>query len=388
MAKDITVGIDIGSSSIRVVVTKRDRGDAVPSIIGTGVAPSAGIRHGYIINHEEAVASISRALDIAARKSQTKIRSAYIAIGGISLESSIETGSTIISRADGEITALDIEKAIEGSKNNIEGGANKHILHHVPIKFKLDGKDVLGKAIGLKGVKLEVKTFFVTCLKQHYKDIIAAVEDAGVEVTDIVATPLAASIVTLSKRQKTAGCVLVNIGGETVSMVVFENDLPVLLHVFPIGGTDITNDIALGLKVSIDDAEQIKLGRDMASYSRKKLDDIIEARLTDIFEIVDNDLKKIGRSGLLPAGIIITGGGSLLPNIEEMAKTSLRIPSKITSADILQNSKGKIADGSWAVSYGLTLIPDIEQGQGMHKESRLVESISSNIMGWLRQFLP
>jgi cell division protein FtsA len=123
-------------------------------------------------------------------------------------------------------------------------------------------------------------------------------------------------------------CILANIGAETVSIVVFENNIPISLEVFPIGSVDITHDIALGLKIPLDDAERIKLGSDTGvSVSRKKLEEIIDARLSDIFELIENHLKKIGRNGLLPAGIIMIGGGSGTPNIEEVAKATLKLPT-------------------------------------------------------------
>ena len=142
-----------------------------------------------------------------------------------------------------------------------------------------------------------------------------------------MASPLAGSLVMLSKAQKRAGCVLANIGAETVSIVVFENNTPVSLKVFPIGSSDITNDIALGLKIPLEEAEKIKRGgMSDAAYSKRKLDEIISSRLTDIFELIDAHLKKHNRDGLLPAGIIITGGGSSITSVQDLARAALRLP--------------------------------------------------------------
>ncbi len=361
MARSITVGIDIGTQSTRVLVGEYGGGggkrDIAPSIIGMGLSESRGMRHGYVNNKAEAGKSIRKALAEAERSSKIKIRRAFVSVGGLSLDSIVASGSAIVSKGDGEVTELDIKKAIAESEESLGTLQNRHILHSVPVKWKLDGKEVWGRPAGMKGLKLEVKTLFVTCLEQHVNDLIEVIEDAGVDVIDVVAAPIAASLVSLNKRQKTAGCVLVNIGAETASMVVFENDTPTFLHVFRVGGTDITNDIALGLKIPIEEAEEIKLGSLRASnYPRKKLDEIIEARLSDIFELVENYLKKIGRSGLLPAGIILTGGSAQLSVIEKLAKETLRLPSKIVTHDLEQNSKGKIKDASWAVAYGLLML--------------------------------
>ncbi|MEK7581771.1 MAG: cell division protein FtsA [Patescibacteria group bacterium] len=355
--RSITVGIDIGTHSSRVIVGEYNNGEHLPNVIGMGVAESRGLRHGYVINKEEAEKSIRKALSEAEHTSKIKIRRAFASVGGLSLDSITGTGGAVISKANGEVTELDTKKAVAESEKSLGVFQNRRILHTIPVKWKLDGKEVLGRPVGMSGVKLEVKTIFITCLEQHLNDLVEVIEEAGVEVIDIVAAPIAASLVTLNKRQKIAGSVLVNIGAETVSMVVFENDTPTFLRVFPIGGIDITNDIALGLKIPIEEAEEIKLGGSLATnYSRRKLDEIIEARLTDIFELVENYLKKIGRSGLLPAGIVLTGGGAQLNLIEEMAKETLKLPARVTTPDLFQNSRGKIKDSSWAVAYGLLLL--------------------------------
>jgi cell division protein FtsA len=242
--------------------------------------------------------------------------------------------------------------------------------------------------LGLKSQKLEVRMLFVACLEPHIADLMQAVDEAGIEVEDVMASPIAASFVTLSKPSKMAGCVLCNIGAETMSVVVFENNIPVSLEVFPIGSNDITNDIALGLKIPLEEAENIKLGSiGPNSFPKKKLDEIVRARLDDMFELVENHLKKIGRSGLLPAGIFITGGGGGISMIEDFAKTSLKLPSRIAALP-LGDQKGKIKDSTWAVAYGLCML-------GFSKEDKKELGLSGRfgqtgkkIFGWMKQFLP
>ncbi len=207
----------------------------------------------------------------------------------------------------------------------------------------------------MKGIKLEVRVLFITCMAQHIDDLVDAVTEAGIEVLDVVPSPLAAGAVALTDRQKSVGVVLVNIGAETVSIVIFENGHAISLHVFKIGSTDITNDIALGLKVPLDEAEGIKIGSVLGNYPKKKLDEIIEARLSDIFELIDTHLKKIKRSELLPAGVIITGGGSQIALIEEMAKSFLKLPARVGVAELFSTAKTKIRDSSWFVATGLCL---------------------------------
>ena len=174
------------------------------------------------------------------------------------MDSLVSNGSAMISRGDSEITDMDIDKAIESSEKNIphQEITNKKIIHTIPLSYKIDGKTVLGRPIGMKGIKFEVSTLFVTCLDQHFQDLVQAVEESGIEVEDVVAAPIAASLVAISRAQKIAGVVLANIGSETVSIIVYDNNIPISIKIFPIGSTHITNDIALGLKIPLEEAEK------------------------------------------------------------------------------------------------------------------------------------
>lgn len=393
MARKISVGIDIGTYQVKVVVSEQTSAndDVLPRVIGTGFAESKGLRHGYIINSSDVTKSLRSALAQAEKTSGIKIKKAFLSVGGIGLSAIVGQGTVIISRGDSEIDQLDVEKVIEVAEKELPQAVtlNKKIIHTVPLQFKLDGKIIFGKPTGMKGVKFETKVLFIACLERHLHDLIDAVEDAGVEVIDVMASPLAASLVTLSKTQKIAGCVLANIGAETLSIVVFENNVPVSLEVFPMGSTDITNDIALGFKIPIDDAEHLKLGGlSTMSFPKKKLDEIVEARLTDMFELIEAHLKKIGRHGLLPAGVIITGGGGMIGPIEELAKHSLDLPSKVASFEIGDSQKSPFKDSSWSVAYGLTIF-------GIHNDDNTTVSLSkvakhtkSAVTNFIKKFLP
>ncbi len=390
MSSNITAGIDVGTYEVRVVIAEHGDKNNLTAILGTGRAESKGLRHGYIINMADVTKSVNLAKRQAEKASGIKIRKAFISIGGIGLSSVKSQGSTIVTKADQEITGADVEQAISAAEEAIPNSLiqNRKIIYSIPTLWKIDGKPVLGRVLGMKGVKLETKTLFISCIEPHLDDLVEAVEETGVEVVDVVASPIAASFVTLSKSQKIAGCVLANIGAETVSIVVFENNIPISLEVFPIGGSDITNDIALGLKISMEEAESIKLGGITAtSYSRKKLEEIISARLGDIFELIEVHLKKIGKSGILPAGIIMTGGSSSLGLIEDLARSYLRLPSRIASLHI-GSDKFQIKDSSWSVAYGLCIIssiPDEEERLGLKRYSK---NVFKTIWQTLKKFLP
>lgn len=354
MTSEFSVGIDIGTYQIKVMVAEgKPKSKELPKVLGTGFTESRGLRHGYIINQPDVTRSIVQAIAQAERASGQKIKRATISIGGVGLGSVISSGTVMITRADSEVSAQDIESVIEQARKEIPPAQilNRTVLHTMPIAYRLDGRSVPGnRPIGLKGSKLEVRTLFVTSLEQHYKDLIASVEEANVEVIDAVAAPIAASSVTLTKTQKIAGVVLVNIGAETVSLVVYEEGIPISLETFPIGSTDITNDIALGLKIPLEEAEDLKRGNiTLGTYPKKKLDEIVTARLSDIFDLVESHLKKLGKNGLLPAGIVLTGGGSGITTIEDLAKGTLNLPSRIATLGV----RGSIKDSFWSVAYGL-----------------------------------
>ncbi len=355
----IATGIDIGTYQVKLVVVEEvvDPRTKVRGrrIIGTGLAESKGLRQGYIVNTEEVAASIKEAKAQAESLARIPIRTGFLAVGGISLDEARAAGEAIISRADQEITALDLDKAAKAAREAAAPGfVNRHVLHSIPLEYRIDGSKVLGDPLGMKGVRLEVDYLFVTCLSQHSDMLAAAVEDADIEIIDHMASPLAGSYVLLSGEQKMKGCVLANIGAETVSVVVYDEGIPVSVKVFPVGSSHITDDIALGFRISLEEAERVKLGKlGGAMYSRKKVDDVIAARLTTLFTLIDKHLKSLGRRGPLPAGIIISGGGAGIGSVSDIAKSSLKLPARL--AEFRIGPDAKIRDATWAVAYGLAL---------------------------------
>jgi len=385
----IIVGIDIGSHSTRVAVVSFDKEIGNFQLLGTGSSASDGMRLGYIRNTDRVSESIKKAVRAAEVSSGIKIRQAVVSIGGISLNSVISTGSVIISKADQEITEFDVKKAVLNSQENLEI-PNKKIIHVVPISYKLDGKEIYGHPEGMKGIRLEVKVLYITCLKQNLEDLVTAFGLAGIDILDIIPSPLASSMILLNNKQKAAGCALLDIGAETVSLAVFENNLLLSLQVFSIGSLDITKDVALGLRINLEEAESVKMGSVIGGdFSKKKIDEIIEARLTDIFELVENHLKRIKRNELLPAGVIITGGGSHISNIEEIAKRELKLPARVGPSDPSINNKLKIRDGSWYTTFGLTLyLNDKNIKEKDSEENDIFKKIKSSFKSVLSQLLP
>lgn len=380
-----TCGIDVGTNYTKIVVTGFDKKRNESVILATGISETKGMRLGYVVNTDQVAESIKKALKQVENTLGYKVRKAYVSVGGISLGSTVSSGSSIISKADQEITSLDVSKAIANSEENLDI-VNKKIIHSIPLSYKLDGKEVYVRPEGLKGIKLEVKTLFVTLLKQNLEDIITAFGLAKIDIEEIVASPLVTGNIILNSKQKIAGCVLADIGAETLSTVVFENSLPVSVSVSPIGGMDITKDIALGLKISLEEAESIKMGNVIGGdYSKKKVDEIIEARLDDMFELVENSLKRLKRNELLPAGIILTGGGSGINEIENIAREQLKLPAKVGPSDYAMNNKFKVKDNSWYTALTLALYASDENyiDQSFKSNFKEVKSFFKDIFSQL-----
>ena len=394
----IVTGIDIGTYTVRVVIAEWAENMTMPRIIGTGMSESRGLRHGYILNIADTSRSIQSAVAKAEKTAGIKVRRAFISAGGVGLDGITSIGNAMITRADGEVTDLDIKKAIESAESECKELQNKKIINAIPISYRLDGKEVLGKPQRLKGIKLETTVLLITALSAHINDTILAVEQAGIEVEDVCPSPLAAGYVSITRQQKMAGCVLANIGAETCSIVVFENNLPVSLKVFPIGSTNITNDIALGLKVSLDEAENLKLGKSSDTrFPKKRIDDIVQARLADIFKLIELHLKQMGRNELLPAGVIITGGGSGIPFIADLAKNALHLPSRIGYPSFgADPQKPNIEAGiktemvnvpAWTVAYGLCIL-GFSSEKSQPEGGSLVTKTTTTVLDFFKQFLP
>ncbi|HEY4476405.1 MAG TPA: cell division protein FtsA [Candidatus Paceibacterota bacterium] len=388
MGRTIVTGLDVGTTSVRVAVCEIIKGARHPKVLALVKAESRGLRRGYVINQEEASQAIRLALGEAARQSQTKIKNVFLGLGGVTLESRIGNSQIVVSRADAEITDNDINRAIELAEAELADMANNRVIHTIPIYFKLDGKKIPGRPEGMRGAKLEVRALFIVCLEQHLNSLVRAVEVAGVSVNDLVASPIAAALTALSTQQKTVGCVLANIGSQTTSLAVFEDGIPASLQILPIGSMDITNDIALGLRVPLDEAERLKINGDQLLTFRKKLDEIIEARLSDMFDLIEVHLKKIGRNGLLPAGVIITGGGGNIENIAALAKEELRLPARVFTPMGENQGRPALRDSNWIVAYGLCLFGlggDYVEDSAV---SQLLGRTKKTFLHWLKELWP
>lgn len=354
MARQIYTGIDIGTYHVKVVIASPAENPDLPlQIIGTGTASSRGMRHGYIVDVKEAARAVREALDRASNAAKIKVTSARIALGGVGLDEIRSAGEVSLTASGGIVDDAAIERVLRESEKRASSKLiNRNVLHSIPVEYRVDGEQVFGKPQGLQGTKLAATTLLITMLAQHQDDIVEAVEAAGVEVEGVMAAPLAASLVTLTKAQKTAGVVLANIGHETLSVAVFENDTPISIKVFPRGSGSITETLALTFQIPLPEAESLKRGGVTGSeIPEKKMYTVVAAELKEMYTLVNAHLKSINRHRLLPAGIVITGGGSGLASAADIARTILKLPSQLGQIGHLPRSSS--IDATWAVAYGL-----------------------------------
>ncbi len=359
MKKKVTCAIDIGTSTIRAIaVEKSDLGFS--RVVAIGKAPSYGIRHGQIIEPKIASEAIGNALNELFHTLGEKPKKIILGIGGNTVRAEIGSGTTSITKADEEITKRDIANVMTLAEQTLDT-KNKWILDATPISFKVDNADIEGTPLRIKGSELSVRALFVTASYKHIEDLVTLIEEKGLKVDSIIPTGIALADMILTEQQKYVGSLVLDIGSETTTAVVFENGNPVGIVCFPIGSNNITKDLALGLRIPLEDAEALKIGAPGAPVpTKRKYDEIVGARLKDIFETIDSYLKKIKRSGLLPAGVFLSGGGSRLPNIVDVARDNLRLPAKLA---IIPSKEGKtpLKDTLWYGVYALATTSRVQK---------------------------
>jgi cell division protein FtsA len=414
MAKEtIIVGLDVGTCYIRTVVAKARADQVKPQIIGVGQVPSFGLRRGVVVDVEEVVKNISQSIQEAERSSGLSIESAYISLGGNHITTKVSKGVVAVSRADSEVSQEDVERAINAA-STISISQNREILHVIPRNFLVDNQGGIKDPVGMSGVRLEVDALIIEGATPFVKNLTKCIAEAGLEVEGLVLAPLAASRAALTKRQKELGVLVLDLGGGTAGLTVFEEGDIIHSCILPIGSSHITNDIAIGLRSSIDLAEKVKLeyGSALASEINKKdiidlsklgleekgtiprieVAEIIEARLSEIFELVNKELKKIDRQGLLPAGVVLLGGGAKMPGLVDLAKEELKLPAQVGFPLELEGIVDEVDDPAFATAVGLVLWGMDKRvkagGRGISFPELSVGSTVSKLKGWLRGFLP
>ncbi len=350
MTKEIVTGLDIGGTKVCAVVGHIVPEKNVVEVIGYGCVPSHGLRKGVVVDIEETVSAISATLEEAERMAGVPVDNAFIGVDSASIQSQNSKGVIAVAKSDGEISQDDVARVIEAARA-VSVPANREILHVIPRSYKVDDQDGVHDPIGMTGVRLEVEAHVITASTPSIKNLTKCVYQAGLDIDELILGVLASSKAVLSKDQKEIGVVVVDIGYGTTGVALYEEGNVLHSTVLPIGSLHVTNDIAIGLRTSIEVAEKVKINEgcaipslipereriDLKNYgvvdgmfiSKREVAEIIEARMLEIFGMVNDELRKVGRDGMLPAGVVVTGGGSKLAGVIDLAKESLRLPAQM-----------------------------------------------------------
>lgn len=418
MAREhLVVGLDVGTQFVRTVIGQiLDDGSetsiSTPSVVGIGIAPSGGMRRAGVVDVDEMVKAISASIEEAERISGIPINDAYVNISGGHIEAENSRGVVAVSRADSEIGREDAERAVEAAKA-VAVPPNKEIIHVVPREYVVDGQEGIKDPVGMNGIRLEVEAHVVAAATPSIKNLTKCVYQSGIDVSDLVLSGLAVGSGVLSKRQRELGVAVLDIGAGVSDLAVYEEGDVLHSAVIPIGGSHITNDVAIGLRTDTDIAERVKLEYghavpkeikdkeeiDLGALShgeshkvaRRLVAEIIEARVLEILSLVRKELRKIDRDGKLPAGIVLTGGGAKLPGLIDATKDYLGLATQVGFPSELAGMIDKVDDPSFATSIGLVMWGfehgDASRTKGMFRNlpgAVYVDKVKSVI----KQFLP
>lgn len=381
MRENLIAGLDIGSAETRLVVGQRVMTEAGPKVqvIGAVSVPSEGVNKGIINSIEDTTACISAVLEKTERLLGAPVANVWVGINGPNLRCQTSRGVVAVSRSDSEINQEDVQRVVDAAQA-LAVPPNYEILHVIPSKFTVDNQEDIKNPVGMTGIRLEVAALIIQNLSSQIKNLTKAIYHTGLNIDDLVFSPLAASQIVVSSKQKELGTAVVNIGAATTSLAVFEEGELLHAAVLPIGSAHITSDIAIGLRCPINLAERIKikygsakadqfskkdeidisdivaeenLTDEITVISRRYVSEIIEARVEEIFERVDAELKKIDRSGMLPAGVCLIGGGAKLADIVDVAKRKLRLPAALGSNRSVATVVDKVNDLEYLTALGL-----------------------------------
>lgn len=409
----IITGLDIGSKMIRVAVGQHGGENNDLQIIGATEHPSNGIVNGNILNIEDVVSSISSTLEKIERIVGIPIEKAVVGISGPRIKSINSQGVVAVSKADGEVKDEDVNRVIEAAQA-VATPSNYEILHVIPRSYKVDNQEDVKDPIGMNGVRLEVNAQIVMALSSQIKTITKCIYRTGVDVQDLVLSILADSASVLNKEQKELGVVLVNIGASTTGVAVFEEGDLLHTAILPIGSSHITNDLAIGLRTSIKTAECVKLEHatcivdnvrkrediDLSTIdateekrtlvSKLEIAKITQARVEEIFDMVSKELKEVDRFGMLPAGVVLTGGGAKLKGLVEQAKEQLKLPAFLAKPIKINTVVDKVYDLTYSNVLGLVLWGYRNKSKSHWSLHNVfsVSGVTSKIKGLFKSLMP
>lgn len=426
MAKDkVICGIDLGSSKVSTLIASMDEEGKV-NLIGVSATPSKGVKKGQVVDIDEAVESITESVEAAERMAGYSISSAYVSLSGPQIESVNQHAVVAVSEPEGEIKESDVLRVNEAARA-IPLATSREVLHVIPRTFTVDGQEGIRDPIGMTGVRLETETHIITGSSTSMRNLVKCVSQVGIDVSELVFGGIASSMSVLTDTEKELGVILVDIGGETTDVVIFVDGSVAYSSVVPVGARHITSDLAVGLRVSLESAEKIKLSlskqpkpsvsveegdehkkkveenldvkelgisEDIQKISRKAVvDGIMKPRLQEIFKLVGKEIKKSGFGTTTPSGLVICGGGAMTLGVVEQARYVLGFPARIGKISGLGGLFEEIDSPQFAAAAGLILYGSSQGGRGeiripvLSKGLPLKGTVQKGI-NWIKSLLP
>lgn len=399
------VGLDIGTKKIAAIIGEITRENKV-EIIGIGTSESRGLRKGVVVNLDSTVDSIKKAQEEAELMAGVEIDSAFVGISGAHIKSFNSRGVIAVSGKNREISHEDIKRVIEQSKA-LSIPPDREIIHIIPQEYVVDDQDGIKDPLGMSGIKLEVNVHIVTSATTSVQNLRTCVARAGIEIEQVVLNQIASSTSTLTHDEMELGVGMIDIGGGTTEIAIFERGSLWYTSIIPIGGDNFTNDIAVGLRTPIPEAEKIKKkfgcassplldeqetievpsvgrGKKARVLSRQLLADIIQPRAEEIFRLVDNDIKRMGYEKSLNSGIVLTGGTALLEGLEEVAEEIFDLPVRRGDPAGAGGLADRVGTPDYATSVGLILYGYSQwKEKGLSKDRK--KSLWAKIKDWLKE---
>ena len=399
------VGIDVGTKNVRCVIGYIDADGDAPKIVGVGTAPNSGMRKGTVTNLAGPAEAIDTALGAAERMSGHQVKTAVLSVNGSHLTSTKADGMITVGTTDNEVTPEDIVR-LEDMATTGKVAQNREILEIVAHSYRLDGQDNIKDPIGMTGTRLEIKANVVSGLLPHITNLQKLAEMAKVEVSSVVPAVLASAQAVLTENQRENGVAVLDIGAATTGVAVFEEGDLQYLSVIPLGGQNVTNDLAIGLRTDPEIAESVKLaharfgGKKLGkvetkhekktySFEQSEIDEIVGARYEEIFEVVAKELKKAGRAGKLPSGAVLTGGGANTKGLVDFTKEQLGVAARLGKPSEYGGASNEIKGPEFSAAAGLMLIDaasDVSYAKSPQNAKKAAEKAGGFLRGIFAKF--
>jgi cell division protein FtsA len=406
----VLVAVDVGTSKVVALIGEATRETGV-TVIGKGSVDSSGLKKGVVINIDQTVGSIRAAREAAERLSGYRIESAIVAVGGNHVESQNSRGAVAVSGARREVTREDVDRATEVARA-VSIPSNREILHVLPRGFVVDGQEGVKDPIGMSAIRLEVETHIVHASATAVQNLTKCVQRADVRIDELVASSLASGDAVLTETERELGVAVADFGAGTIDLALFMDGSPFHTAVLPLGGNNVTNDVAIGLKTSLTAAEELKIRygtvepasvdedeqvdvtgigeSEQWTASRRELAEIIEARMREVFEQIAAEIERAGAAGMLPAGVVLTGGAAQLTGTARLGRDVLQAPVRVAGPTGVEGLTDHLLTPEFSTSLGLLMwgARSVTGYEPLRYDTTAGPSVLNRMREWARGLFP